>query len=745
MKMTSYDDDDVDDDEEDDDAEDPEDDAEEERTSLAEAIDSLLDVKPELTPAWAESVRQILRSTDMSSSASSSSSSDSSGSADPASHTPARWCHDQHHDKVVAGLEGELFVLKTALRVSNSHRCQILSRMLDLKGNIRVFCRVRPLLSNERNARVGHLTTTPGTDTIKVVSCRKDFQFDKVFLPSSVQDDIFLEVEPIIRSALDGHNVCIFAYGQTGTGKTFTMEGNKDQPGVVPRTLQRLFEEACFDNTVSYAFSLSMLEVYKGRLRDLLVCHSSTQCTDYPVLSIQMASDGCIDVDNLTEMPILDAKEAGNLYQQGSQSRSTSCTNANETSSRSHCLLRITITCTYVLENHKFATTSKLWLVDLGGSERLSKTNAGGITLEEGKAINVSLSALGDVISALQRKQPHVPYRNSKLTQLLRDSLGAQSKTLMLVHVSPKVKDIRETVCSLSFASRARGTHLGCEISQKRKREKAAVIAELYRLMNIHDDECQSLRASIKTIEALMEERKVLLSQTIQGNSDQPVDSKNLPVQASFFTPSSKTCPQTLVDSLKASIPRFMSPTASSRHKQRHFEQQQIVGSQSHLGYTLVKTGPLLKRARKLKNGNLKSPKTIFKPANNPRTAISQQDPEIQKKKSSWTPSMMIEEMIKEPAAALEASKLADRLSGGQDSHFEGEISIEKDVDTDRLSTSDWNKRQRPKRMEKMEKSRYLSSYPSGRMCRVQRRVAVGCRRKVTVKCSMTVTKRFLC
>jgi hypothetical protein len=280
---------------------------------------------------------------------------------------------------------------------------------------------------------------------------------------------------------------------------------------------------------------------------------------------------------------------------------------------------------------------------------------------------------------------------------------------------------------------------------QKRKREKAAVIAELYRLMNIHDDECQSLRASIKTIEALMEERKVLLSQNIQGNSDQPVDSKNLPVQASFFTPSSKTCPQTLVDSLKASIPRFMSPTASSRHKQRYFEQQ-IVGSKSHWGYTLLKTGPLLKRARNSKNGNLKSPKTILKPANNPHTAISLQDTEIRKKKSSWTPSMMIEEMIKEPAAAPEASKLADSLSGGQDSHFEVEISIDKDVvDTDRLSTNDWNKSQRPKRMEKMEKSsRYLSSYPSGRMCRVQRKVAVGCRRKVTVKCSMTVTKSFL-
>ncbi|CAK9238742.1 unnamed protein product [Sphagnum troendelagicum] len=535
---------------------------EEERTCLAEAIHSILDTRPELTLAWAESVRKILQSTDLSSPNPSSSSNDAS--SDPCCHTLGPWRHNQHQDRIVAGLEGELLLLKTALRVSNLHRRQILNRVLDLKGNIRVFCRVRPLLSNEGNAPIGYLTT-PGMDIVKILSARKDFQFDKVFLPTSVQDDVFLEVEPIVRSALDGHNVCIFAYGQTGTGKTFTMEGNKDQPGVIPCTLQWLFDEACFDKTMSYSFSLSMLEVYKGRLRDLLVCQQhSTQCT-HPAskcLSIQMAaSTGYIDVDNLTEMPIMNAKEAGNFYQQGSQSRSTSCTNANQTSSRSHCLLRITITCAYVLDNHKLATTSKLWLVDLGGSERLSKTNAQGVMLEEGKSINVSLSALGDVISALQRKQPHVPYRNSKLTQLLRDCLGEQSKTLMLVHVSPKEMDMAETVCSLSFACRARGTHLGRELSKGKKRERAAAIAELYKLMSIHDDECRSLQDSIKTIEALIEERKAFLLQSIEHCNNknkqpdhQPIGSKsssnNLQVQLpSFFTPSSKTCP--LGDSLK--------------------------------------------------------------------------------------------------------------------------------------------------------------------------------------------------
>ncbi|KAH9551175.1 hypothetical protein CY35_09G001300 [Sphagnum magellanicum] len=540
---------------------------EEERTCLAEAIHSILDTRPELTLAWAESVRKILQSTDLSSPNPSSSSSSNDASSDPCCHTLGPWRHDQHQDRIVAGLEGELLLLKTALRVSNLHRRQILNRVLDLK------------------------------------------------------DDVFLEVEPIVRSALDGHNVCIFAYGQTGTGKTFTMEGNKDQPGVIPCTLQWLFDEACFDKTMSYSFSLSMLEVYKGRLRDLLVCQQhSAQCT-HPA---------------------------------------------------SKCLLRITITCAYVLDNHKFATTSKLWLVDLGGSERLSKTNAQGVMLEEGKSINVSLSALGDVISALQRKQPHVPYRNSKLTQLLRDCLGEQSKTLMLVHVSPKEMDMAETVCSLSFACRARGTHLGRELSKGKKRERAAAIAELYKLMSIHDDECRSLQDSIKTIEALIEERKAFLLQSIEHcNSKnkqpdhQPIGSKsssnNLQVQSpSFFTPSSKTWP--LGDSLKT-LPRFMSPTASSRHKQCS---EEIAASNCPSDQNKQLRKAPVRQARNCKTGNSKSPETaVVAGSSNLKAAMSEEGPSLLEK--SFSSPSVIKQMIEE--AALEDPIKEHGLSGGEDMH----------------------------------------------------------------------------
>eukprot|EP00249_Psilotum_nudum_P032140 c4731_g2_i1 orf=2-868(-) len=289
-------------------------------------------------------------------------------------------------------------MLTAALREEDAKRRGMLNKYLDQKGNIRVFCRVRPLLFNEKRAHAGHLTTS-GSDTVQILVSgkRKYFELDRVFLPVSSQDDVFLEVEPVVRSALDGHNACIFAYGQTGTGKTFTMEGTAESPGVVPQTLQQLFQQACLDNSVNFHFTFSMLEVYMGCIRDLLVPPKrqirgcASKC-----LSIQMDSRGNVEVDNLTEFIIENLHQANQLYRLGRLARTTSCTSANETSSRSHCLLRITISCTKTTYRSK--DISKLWLIDLGGSERLRKTQANGRILEEGKAINLSLSALGDVI-----------------------------------------------------------------------------------------------------------------------------------------------------------------------------------------------------------------------------------------------------------------------------------------------------------------------------------------------------------
>ncbi|XP_073393077.1 kinesin-like protein KIN-14O isoform X2 [Physcomitrium patens] len=551
--------------------------------SLSQSLDSLLGSKSSLTTEWADSVRSIMNSACGSPMTCNSCTVSLSSSSDGDNAHNRQECLDREIGK----LEEELSVLRTALEVSNSLRRSSLNRILDLKGNIRVFCRIRPFLPAEKHARPGPVTNA-SENWVKISgrNSRKEFEFDKVFQPNSVQDDVFAEIEPIIRSALDGHNVCIFAYGQTGSGKTFTMEGSNDDPGVVPRSLRRLFEEASYDTNIQYSYSLSMLEVYKGSLRDLLVARptrhtDATKCQLELMgtcsLSIQMGSKGFIEVENLTEIPIADVKEASRLYLKGSRRRSTAWTNANDTSSRSHCLLRINIVCKSPHDNKK--RMSKLWLIDLGGSERLLKTNAQGLTMEEGRAINISLSALGDVISALHKRRPHVPYRNSKLTQILRDSLGDNSKTLMLVHVSPTETDLGETICSLSFATRVRGTHLGHDLSADAEKLKAAAMSELSKQNSIHESECQLLCNKIKSLNLLLGEKRCSLEQV--------KNEKMLPRDTSFTTnpqqgvsvgdtlPSLSPCnidsekPET--DSCAISplrkVPRFMSPTASSRGK----------------------------------------------------------------------------------------------------------------------------------------------------------------------------------
>ncbi|KAJ4972001.1 hypothetical protein NE237_005100 [Protea cynaroides] len=313
-----------------------------------------------------------------------------------------------------------------------------------------------------------------------------------------LKDEVFSEVAPVIKSVMDGFNVCIFAYGQTGTGKTFTMEGKPDCPGIVPHAIKELFNEAGESNH-SFLFTYSMLEIYMGNLRDLLVPRMKkptdriTKC-----LSIITDPKGGIEIDNLVAIRVNDVNQAMELYRLGSQFRSTASTNSNINSSRSHCLIRISLTSFNAPSRRK--ETNKMWMIDLGGSERLLKTKAWGRRLEEGKAINLSLSALGDVISALQKGKPHVPYRNSKLTQVLRDSLGEDSKTLMLVHISPKEEDLCESICSLGFATRVRSIHLGNEESEEVQAKKEVAMVKLLQKMKELESECHDVRRDIKKL-----------------------------------------------------------------------------------------------------------------------------------------------------------------------------------------------------------------------------------------------------
>ncbi|KAL3849363.1 hypothetical protein ACJIZ3_011245 [Penstemon smallii] len=342
---------------------------------------------------------------------------------------------------------------------------ELYNKVLELKGNIRVFCRCRPLNSEEitsgattavefEGAKDGELTVKSNGIS------KKTFKFDAVFSPQADQVEVFEETAPLAISVLDGYNVCIFAYGQTGSGKTFTMEGTNEARGVNYRTLENLFniiEER--KNTFKYEVSVSVLEVYNEQIRDLLVSSGSSQATKRLEIKQVVGEGGGHHVPGLVEARVNNVNEVWEVLRTGSNGRVVESTNANEHSSRSHCMHCVMVKGENLVNGE--CTKSKLWLVDLAGSERIARTEVQGERLKETQNINRSLSALGDVISSLATKSPHIPFRNSKLTHLLQDSLGGDSKTLMFVQISPNENDLTESICSLNFASRVRGIELG--------------------------------------------------------------------------------------------------------------------------------------------------------------------------------------------------------------------------------------------------------------------------------------------
>ncbi|XP_052136969.1 kinesin-like protein KIN-14O [Oryza glaberrima] len=477
-----------------------------------------------------------------------------------------------NHDKDISALQEEISALRSRQRHLDHRRQEALDKLIDLKGSIRVFCRVRPSISTNNNFMTKSPVTVENEKiVVRAVGIKKEFSVDRVFDQESTQEDVFQEVKPILRSALDGHNVCILAYGQTGTGKTYTMEGNNGKLGIVPRAIQELFSHASQDSSSTYSFSISMLEVYMGTVRDLLTPRQplfrSTECNTSSIISILATKSGAVEVEGLTDVAIQDLKKANQWYCRGRRARSTSWTNVNDVSSRSHCLTRITIK-----RSSGGATEecSKLWLVDLGGSERLLKTGASGLTMDEGKAINLSLSALGDVIAALRRKRSHVPYRNSKLTQILSDSLGDGSKVLMVVHISPSDDDIGETVCSLSFAKRARSIESSKELSEDIKKLKQKRIAELDKEIYDAEQELKDLNEQIKRAETSLEERKKLSSSVCQALSDEKGSPRSTLVVVGHIdsAESPQAIEKTKSRASHGSVPHFMSPTVCSR--QRH-------------------------------------------------------------------------------------------------------------------------------------------------------------------------------
>uniref|UniRef100_A0A7N0UTC3 Kinesin motor domain-containing protein n=1 Tax=Kalanchoe fedtschenkoi TaxID=63787 RepID=A0A7N0UTC3_KALFE len=478
---------------------------------------------------------------------------------------------EQHElEEKASNLEREISQLRLKLKYLNGKRREALNRILDIKGSIRVFSRIRPFLQSEKFRHFDPISVESEKILVQTKGSRKDFRFDKVFAQDASQDDVYAEVVPILKSALDGHNVCVIAYGQTGTGKTITMDGMEKQPGIVPRALKDLLSEASADNSSSYSFSMSMLEVYMGSLRDLLEPKLPNKLFETSRRNLTILTDkkGAVEIEGLTEVSVHDFETASWCYNKGRLARSTAWTNVNEASSRSHCLMRITIShFNNATKDQK--EVSKLWMVDLGGSERCLKTGATGHTLDEGRAINLSLSALSDVIVALRRKRRHIPYRNSKLTQILKDSLGVSSKVLIIVHLSPREEDVAETICSLGFGTRARAVDSDREISEDMRKQKEKQILMIEDEMRNIEGDRQKVVNQIKHAEFLLSDNSKVFTAKYGGaecDSETPavISKGNIEHQVQIPKMPKKVLKRSSTDSL----PRFMTSTMASRQRE---------------------------------------------------------------------------------------------------------------------------------------------------------------------------------
>jgi len=385
----------------------------------------------------------------------------------------------------------------------------------ELKGNIRVFCRLRPQLPNEKGDPLKVMLQ--GDDQLTVQSALQknvtgersvsntwNFAFDQVFGQESSQAAVFEEIGLLVQSALDGYRVAIFAYGQTGSGKTYTMDGlqgdqcEKEHAGIIPRSVDLIFSEMNMMKQGGWTFQvhMNMIEVYNEAIFDLLAQKSgpsgaatprdrtgSSQRGDRTPRERSVPRErsltreregGAGDTftheafsDQYRHVRVESAAAVHHYLQRAAGERHVAATACNDRSSRSHAVFQLAISgcCEAGTDGLPQEVEGLLSLVDLAGSERIEKSQATGERLKEAQHINKSLSALGDVIEALGRRGPngsgHVPYRNSKLTMLLKESLGGESKALMFVNMSMCAEHLGETMSSLRFASKVHSCNVG--------------------------------------------------------------------------------------------------------------------------------------------------------------------------------------------------------------------------------------------------------------------------------------------
>lgn len=409
-----------------------------------------------------------------------------------------------------------------------ARNASLLSRLQTVCGNIQVFCRVRPVIDEELEKSLGSKLSVkvinhsdiasmdikadrvfgdkqangsevnPSViETLESNASWKVFTFDRILGPEDTQIDVFREVEPIAQSVVDGFKACIFAYGQTGSGKTFTMEGTESNPGVNYRVISHIFqsillrgsiynpaqddirsdhmsvdddtemtEEPEVNGGICYHVQVGVLEIYNDTLHDLVDANSSKS------LDIRHnAATGDITVADLTMTTVSSPEETIAVLRKAQTNRVTGKTESNAHSSRSHSVVMVQISTQNGDDADNDEVCGKLYLVDLAGSERVKKSNVSGDMLREAAHINKSLSALADVMEALDKKLAHVPYRNSKLTFLLQDVLNSSCKTVMIVNVGPTFESANETYRSLQLAERVRNIVVGRNSIVKNKKD----------------------------------------------------------------------------------------------------------------------------------------------------------------------------------------------------------------------------------------------------------------------------------
>ncbi|EWM23708.1 dna topoisomerase [Nannochloropsis gaditana] len=376
--------------------------------------------------------------------------------------------------------------LEKAVQEGELQRRKMHNLIQELRGNVRVYARVRPFLpSDQVDASAQHcINVSAHDDSLAIL--KKDgssdgnvleshgFTFDRCFPPSAGQEVIFAEVSEFVQSALDGYNVCLFSYGQTGSGKTHTMQGFGSGPmkGIIPRAMEQVgrYKKMLEAQGWVYEMEVSFIEIYQEQIRDLLrslatpnggAGEESTSTTH----DIKKDGKGNMFVTDVA-MILLDPNDpqaVQRIMDVAGRHRSVGATSMNERSSRSHSVFTLHMRASN--KERRSQLSGKLNLCDLAGSERLSRSNATGERLKETQAINKSLSALTDVFVAIANKQAHVPYRNSKLTYLLQQCLSGDGKTLMMINLSPTEQSYFESLCTLRFASQVNK----CELGQARR------------------------------------------------------------------------------------------------------------------------------------------------------------------------------------------------------------------------------------------------------------------------------------